>query len=478
MRIKEKEAQEAAAAAEATGAEPPSANPPRSQALAERGILPGCDGGGRRHPAGGARPGRWGTPAHRRQAGAHEPRRIGQGPDRAAHDRGGGAGRAAEARGRDRGADEGQHRRGPGQAAAIKGYRCIFVMADKQSEEKRALLRAYGAEVVICPTDVDPDDERSYYWVSIGSRARRPVMEAGPVRQGGQPRGALPDHRPGDLGRDRGASPPGGGPRDGRHRQRCRSPYERTRRRGGIGADPVGSVYSGADPHPLPDRRGSARTSGRPPTTPISATCRAGQRPRFDAHCRAGDGRRGDPDGESCGTALWAAAGRPDLDDPTRCSWCSCPTVGGTTSASCSTTTGYGRAAFWRRRVPAAYDWRATRATVIRRRGESIPRLTAPEERRAARSERRPPLERGWRRPAILRVSRTFGLNGANVPSGFVLPDPGVQRVERRDLVAVRGRVSMKSSPNSAGGSCVVQASAKTTYSSATSFSLPFLSGA
>ncbi len=51
-------------------------------------------------------------------------------------------------------------------AAAVKGYRCIFVMADKQSEEKRALLRAYGAEIVICPTDVPPDDERSYYRVS------------------------------------------------------------------------------------------------------------------------------------------------------------------------------------------------------------------------------------------------------------------------------------------------------------------------
>jgi cystathionine beta-synthase len=55
---------------------------------------------------------------------------------------------------------------GLAQAAAVKGYRCIFVMADKQSEEKRALLRAYGAEVVICPTDVSPDDERSYYRVS------------------------------------------------------------------------------------------------------------------------------------------------------------------------------------------------------------------------------------------------------------------------------------------------------------------------
>src|SRR5918992_2273793 len=52
------------------------------------------------------------------------------------------------------------------QAAAVKGYRCIFVMPDKQSEEKRALLRAYGAELVICPTDVAPDDERSYYRVS------------------------------------------------------------------------------------------------------------------------------------------------------------------------------------------------------------------------------------------------------------------------------------------------------------------------
>ena len=51
-------------------------------------------------------------------------------------------------------------------AAAVKGYRCIFVMADKQSEEKRALLRAYGAQVVVCPTDVDPQDERSYYKVS------------------------------------------------------------------------------------------------------------------------------------------------------------------------------------------------------------------------------------------------------------------------------------------------------------------------
>jgi cystathionine beta-synthase len=51
-------------------------------------------------------------------------------------------------------------------AAALKGYRCIFVMADKQSAEKRALLRAYGAEVVVCPTDVEPESPESYYSVA------------------------------------------------------------------------------------------------------------------------------------------------------------------------------------------------------------------------------------------------------------------------------------------------------------------------
>ena len=51
-------------------------------------------------------------------------------------------------------------------AAAIKGYRCIFVMPDKMSQEKISLLRAYGAEVVICPTAVPPDSPESYYSVS------------------------------------------------------------------------------------------------------------------------------------------------------------------------------------------------------------------------------------------------------------------------------------------------------------------------
>src|SRR5205085_5414062 len=51
-------------------------------------------------------------------------------------------------------------------AAAIRGYKCIFVMPDKMSQEKVALLRAYGAEVVITPTAVAPESPESYYRVA------------------------------------------------------------------------------------------------------------------------------------------------------------------------------------------------------------------------------------------------------------------------------------------------------------------------
>ncbi|MEY8847547.1 PLP-dependent cysteine synthase family protein [Psychroserpens sp. XS_ASV72] len=51
-------------------------------------------------------------------------------------------------------------------AAIVKGYKCIFVISDKQSKEKMDILRAVGAEVVVCPTDVEPTDPRSYYSVS------------------------------------------------------------------------------------------------------------------------------------------------------------------------------------------------------------------------------------------------------------------------------------------------------------------------
>jgi cystathionine beta-synthase len=50
--------------------------------------------------------------------------------------------------------------------AAVNGYKCIFVMADKQSVEKVNNLKSFGAKVVVCPTDVEPEDPRSYYSVS------------------------------------------------------------------------------------------------------------------------------------------------------------------------------------------------------------------------------------------------------------------------------------------------------------------------
>ncbi|MCW2955776.1 MAG: Cystathionine beta-synthase, partial [Thermoleophilia bacterium] len=58
--------------------------------------------------------------------------------------------------------------------AIQRGYRCVFVMPDKISLEKQALLRAYGAEVVVCPTSVEADDPRSYYSVSDKLAAELP----------------------------------------------------------------------------------------------------------------------------------------------------------------------------------------------------------------------------------------------------------------------------------------------------------------
>lgn len=61
-------------------------------------------------------------------------------------------------------------------AAIIKGYKCIFTTTDKQSKEKVDVLRALGAEVIVCPTDVDPEDPRSYY--SVSSRLEKETLNA------------------------------------------------------------------------------------------------------------------------------------------------------------------------------------------------------------------------------------------------------------------------------------------------------------
>ncbi len=61
-------------------------------------------------------------------------------------------------------------------AAVIKGYKCIFTTTDKQSKEKVDALRAFGAEVIVCPTNVEPEDPRSYY--SVSSRLERETPNA------------------------------------------------------------------------------------------------------------------------------------------------------------------------------------------------------------------------------------------------------------------------------------------------------------
>ncbi|HUX66306.1 MAG TPA: pyridoxal-phosphate dependent enzyme [Terriglobales bacterium] len=66
-------------------------------------------------------------------------------------------------------------------AAVIKGYKCIFTTTDKQSKEKVDALQAFGAEVIVCPTNVDPEDPRSYY--SVSSRLSEEIPNAWKANQ-------------------------------------------------------------------------------------------------------------------------------------------------------------------------------------------------------------------------------------------------------------------------------------------------------
>src|SRR5262245_65584904 len=66
-------------------------------------------------------------------------------------------------------------------AAVVKGYKCIFTTTDKQTNEKVAALKAFGAEVIVCPTNVDPEDPRSYY--SVSSRLVKEVPNSWKANQ-------------------------------------------------------------------------------------------------------------------------------------------------------------------------------------------------------------------------------------------------------------------------------------------------------
>jgi cystathionine beta-synthase len=65
--------------------------------------------------------------------------------------------------------------------AVVKGYKCIFTTTDKQSKEKIDALKAFGAEVIVCPTNVDPEDPRSYY--SVSSRLEKEIPNSWKANQ-------------------------------------------------------------------------------------------------------------------------------------------------------------------------------------------------------------------------------------------------------------------------------------------------------
>lgn len=137
--------------------------------------------------------------------------------------------------------------------AAQRGYQCIFVMSDKMSDEKVALLRAYGAEVVVCPTAVPPEHPDSYY--SVADRLTRETPNAFRPDQYSNP------HNPAEHERSTGpeiwrqtdgrithfvAGVGTGGTITGVARAlKAQNPAVQV-----IGADPAGSVYSGGKGRP------------------------------------------------------------------------------------------------------------------------------------------------------------------------------------------------------------------------------------
>jgi cystathionine beta-synthase len=210
-------------------------------------------------------------------------------------------------------------------AAALKGYRCIFVMADKQSAEKQQLLRAYGAEVVLCPTNVAPDSPESYY--SVAARLARDIPGAFKPDQywnmenpTAHERTTGPEIWDQTVGRITHfvASVGTGGTISGV----ARALKERNPAIVVIGADPEGSVLSGDTAHPyLTEGVGEDFIPGTYDASLIDRWIRVGDRDAF-AMARRLTREEGILAGGSCGTAMVAAremvrdlAGAPDGHD-------------------------------------------------------------------------------------------------------------------------------------------------------------------
>jgi cystathionine beta-synthase len=195
-------------------------------------------------------------------------------------------------------------------AAALKGYRCIFVMADKQSPEKQALLRAYGAEVVLCPTNVDPESPESYY--SVAARLARDIPGAFKPDQYWNAENPLAHERttgPEIWAQTEGrvthlvASAGTGGTVTGTARYlKAQNPAIRV-----IGADPEGSVLSGDTARPyLTEGVGEDFFPGTYDPAAVDRWVRVSDRDAF-AMARRITREEGILAGESCGTAMLAA---------------------------------------------------------------------------------------------------------------------------------------------------------------------------
>ncbi len=195
-------------------------------------------------------------------------------------------------------------------AAALKGYRCIFVMADKQSVEKQSLLRAYGAEVVLCPTNVAPESPESYY--SVASRLARDIPGAfKPDQYWNMENPAAHERTTGPELWDQTdgrithfvASVGTGGTISGTARVlKERNPSIQV-----IGADPEGSILSGDTARPyLTEGVGEDFLPGTYDPTVIDRWVRVSDRDAF-AMARRLTREEGILSGGSCGTAMVAA---------------------------------------------------------------------------------------------------------------------------------------------------------------------------
>ena len=263
-------------------------------------------------------------------------------------------------------------------AAAIKGYRCIFVMADKQSPEKQALLRAYGAEVVLCPSDVEPDDERSYYRVSDRLAretpgAWKPDQYSNPANPEAHYLATGPEIWEATEGRIThvvaGVGTGGTISGVGRFLRECKPDVLV------VGADPQGSVFSGDTPRPyLTEGVGEDFWPASYDADVPDLVVRCSDRDAM-LTARQATAAEGILMGESCGLALWVALQvARDVDDREALFVVLLPDSGRNYVSKLFNDEWLRSSGLLGASEEAAdYDWRDTRAEVIVRRGEPRP---------------------------------------------------------------------------------------------------------